>query len=132
METFRHESLRARGGQALLALDALLRCGASVIGHNGEQTSLEFITMKLSCFAAVAATAVLTAGCASTAPPANDQTAQTRPGDANTYILHEPYIPPPPANPSKPPRLTVGVSDPDTQLILPWFLNDIINFVNYR
>jgi hypothetical protein len=28
------------------------------------------------------------------------------------------------------PRLTVGVSDPNTQLILPWFLTDIINAVN--
>jgi hypothetical protein len=33
---------------------------------------------------------------------------------------------------SAPPRLTVGTSYPDTQLILPWFLNDIIDFVNYR
>ena len=132
METFRPDSLRTYIGRTLLALDALLRRDAFIIGHNGEETSLEFITMKLSCFAAVAAIVVLTAGCASTSPPANDQTALARPGDANTYILHEPYIPPPPANPSKPPRLTVGVSDPDTQLILPWFLNDIINFVNYR
>ncbi|KWK68657.1 hypothetical protein WM16_25025 [Burkholderia ubonensis] len=31
---------------------------------------------------------------------------------------------------SKPPVLSVGVSDPDTQLILPWFLTDIINAVN--
>jgi hypothetical protein len=27
---------------------------------------------------------------------------------------------------------SVGVGYPDTQLILPWFLNDIINFINYR
>jgi hypothetical protein len=33
---------------------------------------------------------------------------------------------------SKPPRLTVGVSYPGTQLILPWFLNDIVNLINYR
>jgi len=30
------------------------------------------------------------------------------------------------------PRLTVGVSDPNTQLNLPWFLNDAINAVNTR
>jgi hypothetical protein len=28
------------------------------------------------------------------------------------------------------PVITVGVSDPNTQLILPWFLTDIINAVN--
>jgi hypothetical protein len=31
---------------------------------------------------------------------------------------------------SKPPRLSVGVSDPDTKLNLPWFLTDIVNAVN--
>lgn len=31
---------------------------------------------------------------------------------------------------SKPPRLSVGVSDPHTKLILPWFLTDIVNAVN--
>jgi hypothetical protein len=106
-------------------------CDEYVIGHNGKQTSLEFLTMKLFCFAA-AATVALAAGCASPSSTVNNQTAQARPDEGNTYILHEPYVPPPPANATKPPRLTVGVSDPDTQLILPWFLNDIINFVNYR
>ncbi len=43
------------------------------------------------------------------------------------YLLHGIN---PPA--SAPPRLTVGTSYPDTQLILPWFLNDIIDFVNYH
>ncbi len=33
---------------------------------------------------------------------------------------------------SKPPRLSVGVSYPDTQLNLPWFLTDVINAVNTR
>ena len=37
-----------------------------------------------------------------------------------------------PDSASRPPRLTVGTSYSDTQLILPWFLNDIINFVNYH
>ncbi|MBU9268963.1 hypothetical protein [Burkholderia gladioli] len=31
-----------------------------------------------------------------------------------------------------PPRLTVGVSDPNTRLILPWFLADTIDAVNSR
>lgn len=30
------------------------------------------------------------------------------------------------------PRLTIGVSDPNTRLILPWFLNDIVNAINTR
>ncbi|MFD1560268.1 hypothetical protein ACFSHT_32250 [Paraburkholderia silviterrae] len=46
------------------------------------------------------------AGCASTQPPVNDQSAR------------------------RAPRLSVGVSDPNTQLILPWFLTDLINAVN--
>ncbi|PTB19156.1 hypothetical protein C9I57_19185 [Trinickia symbiotica] len=33
---------------------------------------------------------------------------------------------------SKPPRLSVGTSYPDTKLNLPWFLTDIINAVNTR
>jgi len=73
--------------------------------------------MKLVCFVA-AVLVVFIAGCASTQP------ADT---DANTYILHAPDD-----AASRPPRLTVGTSYPDTQLILPWFLNDIIDFVNYR
>jgi hypothetical protein len=31
---------------------------------------------------------------------------------------------------SKPPVLSVGVSDPNTKLILPWFLTEIVNAVN--
>ncbi|NPT43929.1 hypothetical protein GNZ12_21995 [Paraburkholderia sp. 1N] len=30
------------------------------------------------------------------------------------------------------PVISVGVSDPNTQLILPWFLTDIINAINTR
>jgi hypothetical protein len=82
--------------------------------------------MKAFCFAA--ALVVLPAGCA----PANNQTARPSPAAMDTHILHttdgatfgDPT--------SKPPRLSVGVSYPDTQLILPWFLNDIINFINYH
>ncbi|CAE6856595.1 hypothetical protein [Paraburkholderia aspalathi] len=86
--------------------------------------------MRRFCFAA--ALALLTAGCASTWSPANTQTARPGPADTDTYILHTPNGATPGGSTSKRPRLSVGVSDPDTQLILPWFLNDIINFVNYH
>ncbi|MBB2927667.1 hypothetical protein [Paraburkholderia silvatlantica] len=76
--------------------------------------------MKRTCCAAFLA--IFVTGCASPPPVA----------DTNTYMLHTPDGAKPGSSTSKPPRLTVGVSDPDTQLILPWFLNDIINFVNYR
>ncbi|SDE16522.1 hypothetical protein [Paraburkholderia lycopersici] len=83
-------------------------------------TWLGFSIMKRLCCAAFLI--VLTVGCASPPPDAH----------TDTYMLHAPYRATPGTSTSKPPRLTVGVSDPDTQLILPWFLNDIINFVNYR
>jgi hypothetical protein len=86
--------------------------------------------MKPFCFAA--ALVVLTAGCASTWSPANNQTARPSPADTDTYILHTVDGATPGDSTAKPPRLSVGVSYPDTQLILPWFLNDIINFINYR
>ena len=86
--------------------------------------------MKPFCFAA--ALVVLIAGCASTSPPADDQTAQPSPADTDTNIVHTTDSARPGDSTSKPPRLSVGVSYPDTQLILPWFLNDIINLINYR
>jgi hypothetical protein len=82
--------------------------------------------MKSRCFAAVLV--VLIAGCASSSRPANPPATY----DANAYMLHAPDGVPPADAASRPPRLTVGTSYSDTQLILPWFLNDIINFVNYR
>jgi hypothetical protein len=91
---------------------------------------LEFTIMKPFCFAATLV--VLTAGCASTWSPATNQTARPSPADTDTYILNTTDGATPGDSASKPPRLSVGVSYPDTQLILPWFLNDIINFVNYR
>ncbi|MFL9965846.1 hypothetical protein PQR02_33485 [Paraburkholderia sediminicola] len=86
--------------------------------------------MKSFCLAA--ALVVLIAGCASKSPPADNQTARGGPADSDTYILHAPNGAARGDSTSKPPRLSVGVSYSDTQLILPWFLNDIINFVNYR
>lgn len=79
--------------------------------------------MKRVCFAAVLV--VFVAGCASTSTTANSDESQS-------YMLHGAGGGVASGAASKPPRLTVGTSYPDTQLILPWFLNDIINFVNYR
>jgi hypothetical protein len=88
--------------------------------------------MKFFRFAAAAAAfAVLAAGC-TTSSPAQDAGAPPARNDSDSYILHTPYGANAGGSTSKPPRLTVGVSDPNTELILPWFLNDIINFVNYR
>ncbi|MDN7183379.1 hypothetical protein M0D69_36310 [Caballeronia sp. SEWSISQ10-4 2] len=86
--------------------------------------------MKPFCVAA--AFVVLTAGCSSAWSPANNQTARPSPANTDTYILHTTSGAMPGDSMSTPPRLSVGVSYPDTQLILPWFLNDIINFINYR
>ena len=86
--------------------------------------------MKPFCFAAVLV--VFIAGCASTPAPVDSQTAQPGPADTDSYILRTPDRLMPGDSTSRPPRLSVGVSYPDTQLILPWFLNDIINVINYR
>ncbi|MEA3113324.1 MAG: hypothetical protein QOG58_3123 [Caballeronia sp.] len=86
--------------------------------------------MKSFCFAA--AFVVLTAGCSSTSSPANNQTARPSAANTDTYILHTADGAMPGDSESTPPRLSVGVSYPDTQLILPWFLNDIIDFINYH
>jgi hypothetical protein len=82
--------------------------------------------MKAICFAAALVACV--AGCAS----AGNQTANPGLADADTYFLHSTNGATPGDTTSMPPRLSVGTSYPDTQLILPWFLNDIINFINYR
>ena len=79
--------------------------------------------MKFIRFASIALAAgfvaALVAGCASPQSSANDLTVPPHAADARAYPLRAP-------------RLSVGTSYPDTQLILPWFLNDIIDFVNYR
>ncbi|WP_025600187.1 hypothetical protein [Burkholderia sp. WSM2230] len=93
--------------------------------------------MKPFCCSAVmtgAAALVLVGGCSSTWPPAQQQTAQHATADTGPRLARtdqrtsrtEPSPPPP----RKPPVLSVGVTDPDTQLILPWFLADIVNAVN--
>lgn len=85
--------------------------------------------MKSLCLAAVAVAFV--AGCASPSSQPGQQTVWPGTPGTNAYLLHAPDSAPPGTG-SRPPRLTVGTSYPDTQLILPWFLNDIIDFVNYR
>lgn len=80
--------------------------------------------MKPLCLAA--AVIVSLTGCASTSPPGNRETVWPGTAGTNAYALHAPEAAPPQQ------RLSVGTSFPDTELILPWFLNDIIDFVNYR
>ncbi|HEY1997154.1 hypothetical protein [Paraburkholderia sp.] len=61
---------------------------------------------------------------ASNASPQITQPAAPATGVANTTQQS--------ATPEETPRLTIGVSDPNTRLILPWFLNDIVNAINTR
>jgi hypothetical protein len=88
--------------------------------------------MKRFCVAA--ALVALIAGCGSTGSSTANQATRQDPAGTNAYVLSNTYDATPGSGnaASKPPRLSVGVGYPDTQLILPWFLNDIINFVNYR
>lgn len=86
--------------------------------------------MKPICFAA--ALVVFVAGCASTSSPTNEPAARPAQAAPDTYLLHSPDNMTPGDATSRPPRLTVGTSYSDTQLILPWFLNDVIDFINYR
>jgi hypothetical protein len=92
--------------------------------------------MKSLCFAAAVGALVVfvtfAAGCASPSSPAGNETVWPGTPGTNAYLLHAPDSAPPRNAGTRPPRLTVGTSYPDTQLILPWFLNDIIDFVNYR
>ncbi|WP_431825796.1 hypothetical protein [Burkholderia sp. F1] len=71
---------------------------------------------------------VLVAGCSSA--PANLPITRQIPPDTHTCALRASPCATRTDATSKPPVLSVGVSDPDTQLILPWFLTDIINAVN--
>lgn len=60
---------------------------------------------------------------------ANAETARstrTAPDECNVSA----NAPAAPGSASKPPVLTIGVSDPNTQLNLPWFLTDVVNAVN--
>lgn len=86
--------------------------------------------MKSFCLAATLV--VLTAGCTSIGSPATNQTSRPGPAATDSYIPNITDGAMAGNSTSTPPRLSVGVSYPDTQLILPWFLDDIIDLVNYR
>jgi PBP1b-binding outer membrane lipoprotein LpoB len=92
--------------------------------------------MKPLCFfAAMTGAPVLVlvaAGCSSTWPPAPEQTVQHAPADTATRTARTDHAVARAEPPQRPPSLSVGVSDPGTQLILPWFLADIVNAVNTR
>ncbi|OJA97125.1 hypothetical protein [Burkholderia ubonensis] len=77
---------------------------------------------------ATVALVVLVAGCSSA--PSTQPIARQIPPDAHTCASRASPCATRDAATSKPPVLSVGVSDPDTQLILPWFLTDIITAVN--
>jgi len=79
--------------------------------------------------ATVAITAIFAAGCSSTWPPSAERDARQVPPTVATSTTATARTDQPKSKP-KPPVLSVGVTDPDTQLILPWFLADIINAVN--
>jgi hypothetical protein len=84
----------------------------------------------MKSFCSTAALAVLAAGCSSTWSPANKQTTQHIPAYTDTCVPCANHGATHADSTSKPPVLSVSASDPDTQLILPWFLTDIINAVN--
>jgi len=71
--------------------------------------------MKPYCIAA--ALVLLNAGCASRWPSATNQTVRTSSADTNAFVLHSSNGAKPEDATSKPPRLTVGVSYSDTQLV---------------
>ncbi|KVR12684.1 hypothetical protein WK11_32640 [Burkholderia ubonensis] len=77
---------------------------------------------------ATVALVVLVAGCSSA--PSTQPIARQIPPDTHTCASRASPCATRDAATSKPPVLSVGGSDPDTQLILPWFLTDIINAVN--
>ena len=53
--------------------------------------------------------------------------------DLQGMLAHsQPAQPIRPAEPASPDRLRVGLSDPGTQLVLPWFLADLVEAVNRR
>ena len=99
-----------------------------MIGHIVKVTWSEFVVMKPFCFAA--ALVVLTVGCASTWPPADNRITEQIRADTTTRIPRANHCLPCGDCTSKPPVLSVCVSYSDTQLILPWFLTDIINAIN--
>jgi hypothetical protein len=80
-------------------------------------------------FRDVVASIVIAAGSFSTLCYANGETARsTRTAPDECNVSADASAAAGPA--SKPPVLTIGVSDPNTKLNLPWFLTDLVNAVN--
>ncbi|MEC5408163.1 hypothetical protein VOM14_21655 [Paraburkholderia sp. MPAMCS5] len=87
--------------------------------------------MKPFCLFIAMGAAVLAAGCSSAWPPAHEAASGSLSQQAPQRPHQQaPQQAPQQQPPHKPPVLSVGVSDPDTQLILPWFLADIVNAIN--
>ncbi|RQQ36005.1 hypothetical protein [Burkholderia stagnalis] len=74
----------------------------------------------------IAVLTVLAATCSPTAFCASQDTVPPMATEARNCV------PPAAAGARRPLSIRVCVSDPDTQLTLPWFLTDIINAVNTR
>ncbi|WP_027801864.1 hypothetical protein [Paraburkholderia dilworthii] len=88
------------------------------------------VTATATALAVAVVVAVLVGGCSSAWPPPGEPVAQHVPPvtETRTARSHQNAARAEPE--SRPPVLSVGVSDPDTQLILPWFLADIVDAVN--
>ncbi|MDP9647665.1 hypothetical protein [Paraburkholderia caledonica] len=94
-----------------------------------------FYVAATAGIAVVAAATMLLAGCSSAWPPpgepvASHVSATTETRTSSAYQGAKPATAAAPV--ARPPALSVGVTDPGTQLILPWFLADIVNAVNTR
>lgn len=80
---------------------------------------------------AAAALIVLAAACTPITSSAEQQNARRGSADAKNCVPPATHVSTATNNATtKPPLVSVCVSDPDTQLNLPWFLTDIINAVN--
>jgi len=90
---------------------------------------------RFTATAAIAATAAVTvvlSACSTAWPPPGEATAHqpsTGTAEHSALAAQTPQHAAPKLNR---PALTVGVTDPNTQLILPWFLADTINAINTR
>ncbi|WP_027209677.1 hypothetical protein [Burkholderia sp. WSM2232] len=82
--------------------------------------------------AAITAVTVLLSACSTAWPPPGDSTAYQRSTSTVEHRALAAQTPQYAAPKASRPALTVGVTDPNTQLILPWFLADTINAINTR
>ncbi|RDU97408.1 hypothetical protein DWV00_19535 [Trinickia dinghuensis] len=81
-------------------------------------------------FRYAAASMIMAAASFSTLSYAAAETTQPARADANECTVSADPSITPTGTASKPPVLSVGVTDPNTKLNLPWFLTDMINAVN--